>query len=111
MARSSLSAALLLIAYILQQRLRPFLVSSTLSERLALSSGDLEARLKQTKGPEGGQVVRGRKGSVALPSGTSEARVAVRKKSRAPSMGLSPGGPGQVGRGLVPRVLRIALQQ
>lgn len=49
--RASLSAALLLTAYALQQRLRPFLVSSTLSEGLSLTLDDLEARLKQKARP------------------------------------------------------------
>ena len=47
--RSSTSTALLLVAYVLQQRLRPFLVSSTLSEGLALTAGEMASRLQQAK--------------------------------------------------------------
>ena len=49
LCRSSTSAALLLVAYVLQQRLRPFLVSSTLSEGLALTAGEMASRLQQAK--------------------------------------------------------------
>jgi hypothetical protein len=44
--RASLSAALLFGAYLLQQRFQPFLVSTTLSDNLALSQSELEQRLQ-----------------------------------------------------------------
>ena len=83
MARSSLSAALLLIAYILQQRLRPFLVSSTLSEGLSLTAGEMALRLQLAQGGEGGPLAKGTMGSV--PS-SPDARIGGRNKSRVPSM-------------------------
>ncbi len=48
-AQASLSAALLVMAYILQQRFRPFLVSSTLSVALELDAATLELRLQQQR--------------------------------------------------------------
>ena len=40
---------LLISAYVVQQRFEPFLVSSTLSEGLALSAGDLTLRLREAR--------------------------------------------------------------
>lgn len=47
--QAALSAALLLSAYILQQRFSPFLVSSTLSSALDLNVTELETRLQQQR--------------------------------------------------------------
>ena len=52
--QASLSAALLVTAYLLQQRLCPFLISSTLSSSLALSEGEIESRLAELRQATGG---------------------------------------------------------
>ncbi len=49
MPQAALSAALLVSAYILQQRFCPFLVSSTLSSSLELGAAELEAKLQQQR--------------------------------------------------------------
>ncbi len=48
--QASLSALVLMIAYMLQQRLRPFLVSRTLSDSLALDMKDIDKRLTMRDG-------------------------------------------------------------
>ncbi len=47
--QASLSALVLMVAYMLQQRLRPFLVSRTLSDSLALDTKDIDERLTDAR--------------------------------------------------------------
>ncbi len=85
--RSSLAAALLLTSYILQQKFRPFLVSSTLSSGLALSATNLNEQLHRR---QGSVVSSPTTSSVQVGNDRASHRghgsVVARKRSRVPSL-------------------------
>jgi hypothetical protein len=81
--QASLSAALLVGSYVLQQRFRPFIVSTTLSASLNLDAGQLEQKLHVLR--ERNAVTRRIRGK-----GQPNLNSQLRRKSRGMSTTLSP---------------------